>query len=270
MRNLRLFGTACAGAAFYFLFFLCAAHSQDHSQNRPPFSAQSFSSKPSVDEKLLLDAANRERTAAGLQALKWDDALAAAAREHARLLARENVLSHQLPGEPSLEQRLARAGAKYAMVAENVAIGPNPEEIHDGWMHSPGHRKNILNADATAVGIATTRGSGGLFAVQDFSRKVTDLSLEQQGEKVASLLRGTGLLAVDTTEDARKTCSMDRGYAGTSVLYIVRFEVTDLSKLPDELLQKIKSRKYRKAAVGACQGGDAGGFTRYRIAVLLY
>jgi hypothetical protein len=92
----------------------------------------------------------------------------------------------------------------------------------------------------------------------------------QQEEKVVSLLKGTDLLAVDVTEDARKTCGMDRGYAGTGVLYIVRFEVTDLSKLPDELLQKIKSRKYRKGVVGACQGGDAGGFTRYRIAVMLY
>jgi uncharacterized protein YkwD len=270
MKDLRFFRTACAGAAFCFPFFFSFAHSQDRSQNRPPVQSPSFSSHPSADERQLLDAANRERTAAGLQSLKWDDALAAAAREHARLLARENVLSHQLPGEPSLEQRVAQAGAKYAMVAENVAIGPNPEEIHDGWMHSPGHRKNILNADATAVGIATTRGSGGLFAVQDFSRKVADLSLGQQEETVASLLRGTNLLAVDATEDARKTCSMDRGYAGTSVLYIVRFEVTDLSKLPDELLQKIKSRKYRKGAVGACRGGDAGGFTRYRIAVMLY
>jgi hypothetical protein len=270
MKNLRFFRTACAGTMFCFLFFVCAAHSLGHSQNRPPVSAPSFSSHPSADEKLLLDAANRERTAAGLQALKWDDALAAAAREHARLMAGENVLSHQLPGEPPLDQRVAQAGAKYAMIAENVAIGPNPEAIHDGWMHSPGHRRNILNAELTAIGIATTRGNGGLFAVQDFSRQVAELSLAQQEEKVASLLRGTNLPAVDVTEDARKTCSMDRGYAGTSVLYIIRFEVTDLSKLPDELLQKIKSRKYRKGAVGACRGGDAGGFTRYRIAVLLY
>jgi uncharacterized protein YkwD len=270
MKTCRSFRAAVAGAAFCFPFFLSSARSQDHSENRPPHATASLSSHPSADERQLLDAANRERTAAGLQSLKWDDALAAAAREHARLLARENVLSHQLPGEPSLEQRVAQAGAKYAMVAENVAIGPNPEEIHDGWMHSPGHRKNILNADATAVGIATTRGSGGLFAVQDFSREVANLSLAQQEESVASLLLGSGLPAVDATEDARKTCRMDRGYAGTSVLYIVRFEVTDLSKLPDELLQKIKSRKYRKGAVGACQGGDAGGFTRYRIAVMLY
>ena len=270
MKNLRFFRTASAGAALCLFFFLSSARSQDHSQNRPPRPTSALASHPSLDEKLLLDATNRERAAAGLQSLKWDDALAAAAREHVQLMVRENVLSHQLPGEPSLEQRVAQAGAKYAMVAENVAIGPNPEEIHDGWMHSPGHRRNILNAQLTAIGIAVTRGTNGLFAVQDFSRQVADLSLQQQEEKVISLLKATSLQAVEATVDARKTCGMDQGYAGTAVLYVVRFEVTDLSKLPNELLQKVESRRYRKGAVGACQGGDAGGFTRYRIAVMLY
>jgi uncharacterized protein YkwD len=270
MKICRSFQTATAAAVFCFIFFYSPAYSQDHSPNRPPSSAPSSASHPSAEEKILLDAANRERATAGLHALKWNDALASAARHHAQLMARENVLSHQLPGEPPLDQRAAQAGAKYAMVAENVAIGPDPAEIHDGWMHSPGHRRNILNAELTAIGIAVTRGTDGLFAVQDFSREVADLSLAQQEEKVVSLLKGTDLIAVDVTEDARKTCGMDRGYAGDSVLYIVRFEVTELNKLPDELLHKIKSRKYRKGAVGACQGGDAGGFTRYRIAVLLY
>ena len=270
MKKLRFFRTASAAAALCLLFFPSAAHSQEHSENRPPRPTSSISSHPTANEKLLLDATNRERAAAGLQPLQWDDALAAAAREHAQLMVQENVLSHQLPGEPSLEQRVAQAGAKYAMVAENVAIGPNSEEIHDGWMHSPGHRRNILNANLTAIGIAVTRGTNGLFAVQDFSRQVANLSLAEQEEKAASLLRATELLAVDVNGDARKTCGMDRGYSGASLLYVIRFEVTDLDKLPDELLQKIRSRKYRKAAVGACQGGDAGGFTRYRIAVLLY
>jgi uncharacterized protein YkwD len=269
MKICRSFGTATA-AVFCFIFFLFPAYSQDRSSNRPPSSAPPSTSHPTAEEKILLDAANRERAAAGLHALKWNDALAAAARQHAQLMARENALSHQLPGEPPLDQRAAQAGAKYAMLAENVAIGPDPEEIHDGWMHSPGHRRNILNADLTAIGIGTTRGTGGLFAVQDFSREVADLSLAQQEEKVVSLLKGTDLIVVDVTEDARKTCGMDHGYAGDSVLYVVRFEVTDLGKLPDELLHKIKSRSYRKGAVGACQGGDVGGFTRYRIAVLLY
>jgi hypothetical protein len=34
-------------------------------------------------------------------------------------------------------------------------------------------------------------------------------------------------------------------------------------------LEKVKSRGYRKAAVGACHVKENTGFTRYRIAVLL-
>src|SRR5580698_2971459 len=200
MKNLRFFRTASAVAVSCLLFFP-SARSQDHSQNRPPRPTSSISSHPTANEKLLLDATNRERAAAGLQPLQWDDALAAAAREHAQLMVQENVLSHQLPGEPSLEQRVAQAGAKYAMVAENVAVGPNPEEIHEGWMHSPGHRMNILNADLTAIGIAVMRGTNGLFAVEDFSRQVADLNLMQQEEKVISLLNATSLQTVEATAD---------------------------------------------------------------------
>jgi uncharacterized protein YkwD len=270
MKILRFFRAAGAAAMLTFIFFVCAAHSQVRPENRPPHPTPPLSSHPSPDEKLLLDATNRERAVAGLQPLKWDDTLAAAARQHAQLMAHENLLSHELSGEAPLDQRVAQAGAKFAMVAENVAVGPNPEEIHNGWMHSPGHRKNILNAELTAIGIATTRGSGGLFAVQDFSRQVANLSLQQQEEKVVSLLKATSLHAVEATADARKTCGMDQGYAGDSVLYVIRFDVTDLSKLPNELLKKVESQRYRRGAVGACLGGDAGGFTRYRIAVLLY
>lgn len=256
-------------AVFCFLLCISSAHSQDREQNRPPVPTPPPSPHRSAADKLLLDAANRERSAAGLRPLKWDDALATAARQHVQVMASQNLLLHQCLDEPPLDQRAARAGARFSMIAENIAVGPNPETIHNGWMHSPGHRKNILNGDVTAVGMATMRGSGGLFAVQDFSRSVEALSLEQQEEKVVSLLKGNGLPAAEVTADARKTCDMDHGFAGALASYAIRFEVTDLNKLPDDLLQKVKSRAYRNAAVGACRGGDTAGFTRYHIAVLL-
>src|SRR4029077_5093298 len=269
MKTRRLLRTASAGSALCLLFFVSFAHCQTRPQNRPPLQNPPLQLRPSVEEKLLLDDANRERSSQGLQPLQWDPLLALAAREHARVMAVENLLSHQCPGEPPLDKRAAQPGAKFAMIAENVAVGPDVAEIHDGWMHSPGHRKNILNPEATAVGIATTRGSNGIYAVQDFSRPVADLSLQQQEAKVISILKGTGLLVAVVTEDAHKTWGMTRGFTGDSVLYVIRFEVTDLEKLPDELLKKINSRRYQKAAVGACRGGDAGGFTRYRVAVML-
>jgi uncharacterized protein YkwD len=269
MKIWRSLRTAAAAAAFCFVFFHCPAYSQDRSPNRPPSPTRPIASHPSAEEKLLFDAANRERAAAGLQALRWDSALAAAARQHAQVMVNQNLLLHQCPGEPPLDERAAQAGARFSLIAENIAVGPNPASIHDGWMHSPGHRKNILSAEVSAVGIAAMRGKDGLFAVQDFSRPVEVLSLEEQEEKVILLLKATHLQSVETSEDARRTCGMDHGFAGAAILYVIRFEVTDLNKLPDELLKKINSRQYRKAAVGACGGGEIANFTRYRLAVLL-
>ena len=75
---------------------------------------------------------------------------------------------------------------------------------------------------------------------------------------------------LDATDDARKTCEMDRGWAGQRPVNVIRYETSDLSHLPAEIEQRVHGGKYRGAAVGACEAGGAGGFTRYRIAVLLY
>ena len=261
----RWFRAVIAGGVLSFLLSVCSAYSQD----RPPVPSYVPSSHPSAEEKLLFESANRERAVAGLQLLAWDDTLVVAARKHLQLVTRATLLSHRYPGEAPLSERAAEAGAKFSLVEENIAMGPSAAEIHEGWMHSPGHRGNILNPEVNAVGIAAIRTNDGLFAVQDFSRKVANLSLRQQEDKVVSLLRSAGLLRATATEDARKTCAMTSGYAGAHVSYIVHFEVTDLSKLPDQLASKVRSRAYRSAIVGACPESDPAGFTRYRLAVML-
>ncbi len=221
-------------------------------------------------ERQLFEALNRERTAQGLSALQWDNALFKVARRHALLMLNLNMLEHQLPSEPKLEERLAEAGVRFSVIAENIAIGANPQTIHAGWMNSPGHRKNILDPRLTSVGIAAVHGPGGLFAVQDFSQSVPELSVEQQEQKVVSLLATLGLRSANATDGARKTCENDAGLAGTPARAMIRFEVPDLNKLPEEVERKIRSGPYSKAAVGACRSNETGGFTRYRIAVLFF
>src|SRR5258708_1660747 len=213
-----------------------------------------------ASERQLFEALNHERTAQGLFALQWDNALSKAARQHALLMLNLNRLEHQLPSESNLEGRLAQAGARFGAIAENIAIGPNPRIIHAGWMDSPGHRKNILDPRLTSVGIAAVRGPGGLFAVQDFSQFVPDLSVEQQEQKVVSFLSAQGFRPTNETADARKTCENDAGFAGTSAKSMIRFEVTDLNKLPEDLERKIRSEPFNKAAVGACRTSGPGGF----------
>ena len=221
-------------------------------------------------ERALFDALNRERSALALPALQWDNSLASAAREHAARMARQNVLSHQLPGEPPVQDRATRAGARFTLIAENIAVAPNPAIIHSAWMQSPHHRENILDPELNVVGIAVVKGGDGLFAVQDFSQRVANLNLSQQEHEVQASLNARGLRATQVTNDARKTCELGRGFAGSRPLSVVRFETADLSKLPDDLEQKLRSGRYRSAAVGACPGGGDSGFTRFKIAVVLY
>src|SRR5260370_14390340 len=137
-------------------------------------------------------------------------------------------------------------------------------------MDSHGHRKNILDPRLTSVGMAAVRGSGGLFAVQDFSQLVPELSVEEQEKKVASLLAAQGFHLSDATEDARKTCVSGAVLADTSAKSMIRFEVSDLNQLPEEIELKIRNRPYGKVAVGGCRANPAPGFTRYRIAVLFF
>src|SRR5271169_1333828 len=111
-----------AAAAVICLFPVVSARSQDPS-NRPPrptpvassSTSSSASSHPSADEQLLLNSANRERAAAGLQPLRWDNALAEAARQHAQVMVSQNLLLHQCLNEAPLDQRAAQAGAKFSM-----------------------------------------------------------------------------------------------------------------------------------------------------------
>jgi hypothetical protein len=183
-----------------------------------------------------------------------------------------NVIEHQLSGEPDLKERLAEAGARFSMIAENIAFGPNSQTIHTGWMNSPGHRGNILNPNLTAVGIAAVRGSAGLFAVQDFSLLVTVLSVELQERKVISLMAAAGVRRVTASQDARMTCEMDKGISAsiTRSVQAMRFEVSDLSKLPEGVEKNLRGQPFQKAEVGACRASNAPGFAHYRFAILLF
>jgi len=234
----------------------------------PSFAAQ----KLSENERALFDAANNERAQRSLPAFLWDESLAAAARKHANRMAFYNVIEHQLSGEPDLKERLTEAGARFSMIAENIALGPNSETIHAGWMNSPGHRRNILNPNLTAVGIAAVRGSGGLFAVQDFSLPVTVLSIEQQESKVILLVTAVGVRRVTASDDARKTCDLERGVSvsGNRSVQSMRFEVSDLSRLPEGVEKNLRGQSFQKAEVGACRASNAPGFAHYRFAILFF
>jgi Cysteine-rich secretory protein family len=221
-------------------------------------------------EKLLFDSVNRERAARELPLLKWDEGLARAARKHAELMAEQNLLLHRLPGEDDLTTRAREAGVSFSYITENIGMAAYASGFHDGWMHSPGHRANILDAAIDSIGIAVVEGGEQLFAVEDFARVVTLLSIEEQEKRIGKLVatRGLRLLKID---DARKSCELDHEYAGSSKpRYIAHYETPNISQLPEGLENELKSGRYKAAAVGACAQRKSSGSPPFRIVVMLY
>jgi hypothetical protein len=234
-----------------------------------PGSLFARSPQTASPEGQLFNSLNRERAALGLPVLKWDDALASAARQHAARMAQLDQMSHQLPGEPDLLARVSATGARFSAIAENVAVGPDPGVIHTMWMHSPGHRANILSPELSSVGIAVVQGDSGLFAVQDFARTIVNANLDQQAQEVISLLAARGLQA-NASENARASCDGGRSFEPSSAATLVRYETPNLDKLPDVLNQQLQSHRFRAATVAACTAGASSGFSRFRVAVLLF
>jgi hypothetical protein len=73
---------------------------------------------------------------------------------------------------------------------------------------------------------------------------------------------------------ARSACASDADLLrspGARPSWMIRWQNSDLSHLPRDLVNQLQSGKYRQAAIGSCPAqGDGGTFTSYRVAVLLY
>jgi uncharacterized protein YkwD len=230
---------------------------------------------PTVAEQFLLAAANLDRAARGLPQLHYNPTLTVAARYHAREMAAHGDISHQFPGEPELSERGARAGAHFSIITENVAESPDASKLHDLWMHSPGHRQNLLDPAVDSVGISVVYSNHEAFAVEDFANTVETLSLNEQESTVSTLLTQYGMKIASSNmvslEEARETCTMSTGYAGhRQPWFVMRYTADRLTRLPTELQDKLHSGRYHQAVVGACSDPSGGPFTSYNIAVLLY
>ena len=232
---------------------------------------------PDSNAEQLMVLANQARAKAGVPPLTWDDALAQAARKHtARMVSEGGAIQHEYAGELELSERAGLAGAHFDVIEENIAIGSDPFEIHDAWMHSKGHRDNLLSPEVDRVGIAVIASRGVLYATSDFSHGVRAFSDLEVEARVADLIAPSGVRVLSDHELARAACPADRGFPRlppdtAQPSFVMRWQDSDLSRLPKNLVAQLSSGRYRSAQVGSCQPkGDNGTFTVYRVAVLLY
>jgi Cysteine-rich secretory protein family len=248
----------------------------------PFVHAQSYASSADAgppnqraEAEQIFALANQARAQAGAGRLEWDPALAEAALYHCRRMVHEGPIAHRYGGEPDLAARASEAGARFGVVEENIAIGPSAEGIHDEWMNSPGHRANLLSPDVDRVGVAVIASRGVLYAVADYAQGVPTLSPAQVEARVASLIRVSGVTILGNPSLARAACATDSGVprsaGGLQPRFVMRWQDSDLARLPQALVDRLGSGNYRQASVGSCpaQGGQSS-FAAYRVAVLLY
>ena len=117
-------------------------------------------SQNSAMEDAVIAAMNRERAAYGLAPLRVNTRLALAAGDRIHDLFSKHYFNHVSPDGMQPFVWAERHGYDYTSIGENLAAGyRTAASVVDGWMHSPGHRANILGRDFNEVGVAIAGGS---------------------------------------------------------------------------------------------------------------
>jgi uncharacterized protein YkwD len=127
------------------------------------WDANSFSS---TSEAQLFRLTNQARASAGLRALRLDSRLTSIARWRSRDMIKRSYFSHSIPGYGSVFDVMQSKGYCFRLAGENIGWNSYPDDIatravQSQFMHSSGHRANILGKAWDAVGIGAYKSATG-------------------------------------------------------------------------------------------------------------
>jgi uncharacterized protein YkwD len=235
---------------------VASARQQPSPNDASPYDAEA--------ERALFDLANKARSQAGAPPLQMDDGLTQAARAHAAAMAAQQQLSHQFDGEPSLTHRLAANCALHLdQAGENVSMAGSVEQSHQGLMHSPPRRENLLNPGFNVAGFGVVRAGSSLYVAQDFGHSLPAYSPRQAGGlvsgSIARMRRDANLSPLqwmDSDAAQETACSMARADSlktpaprGHSIL---RYNTAQPETLPAAAAKAIEDRAVHTFSVGTC------------------
>lgn len=224
----------------------------------------------------LLDA---DRARFGLPPLERDRVLDAVARGHSTDMERNGFFGHVSPTTGSVGDRLEDAGYKATAYAENVARNTSLWAAEVGLMRSLGHRKNILGARTTHVGVAAVPsdedGRRTWYVTQVFARPVLAVDVERARERVLDRIdrareeAGLGPLQEDpriqmvAEAEARATTPSvhsaleraDKARLTTRGAYSWVHQVSEVDDVA--IPAQVGEERYRRVGVGVHQDLDA-------------
>jgi uncharacterized protein YkwD len=129
--------------------------------------------------ELIQQQTNRFRKELGRDAVTANPVLMQTAADFARFMAKTNKFSHTADGNQP-NGRARQHGYDPCLVAENIAVEFSSRgfttsalatKFVQGWKHSPGHCKNMLDPDVIETGVGVAQSETGFYyAVQMFGR----------------------------------------------------------------------------------------------------
>jgi len=124
----------------------------------------------------VLRLTNVARAENGIHELRESFLLNAIAAERAKDMFEKQYFDHVSPTGEKASDIAHRVGYNYERLGENLEGGffLTNQKIVDGWMYSPGHRKNLLSRHFQEIGVAVVKGrmegNETWIAVQVFGR----------------------------------------------------------------------------------------------------
>lgn len=125
-------------------------------------------------DRALLDRVNEARSQPrqcgdqnfdAAKPLAWNCKLQDAARAHSEDMIELEYFSHTGPEGVQTGKRVNDRGYTWLAVGENIAMGQDSvDRVVDGWLSSPGHCANIMNAEFTEMGAARIEAPGSKYS----------------------------------------------------------------------------------------------------------
>ena len=127
-----------------------------------------------ITNQNIINLTNQQRANAGLPQLKLNSKLSQAAASKAQDMLSGQYFSHYSPSNVSPWYWFKTAGYEYAYAGENLAMDfVTAESTMDAWMASESHKKNIMNAKFSEIGVGVIegdfKGAKTVLVVQEFA-----------------------------------------------------------------------------------------------------
>lgn len=128
----------------------------------------------SVSAAKVVSLTNAERSSENLPPLRSSELLTRAAQLKAEHMAEHEYYAHVSPDGRTPLYWLEKVGYRYLNAGENLVIDrTTSEQVVSAWMNSSDHRKNILRAQFTEIGVGIAhgryKGEDTIFVAQVFA-----------------------------------------------------------------------------------------------------